>query len=318
MMPAARRGGLAAGPVGPAIPPGDFDPDDRYFEALGEPFGGAALDLGIGPLGLRLEGLAQSQVVLLSERFRPFAGPPAGRRLADLVIRLRKAPVSGFLALPRGRAEVYRMGRRQAGERLVLWSYEFAGWVEAGRRSALLSLVAAEGAEFERGLENFLRVMTARFALERGGLLLHGACVVRGGLAYVFFGPSGSGKTTVTMLSPGDMILSDDLTLVVPVDGTYRSAGIPFGMAHHRTPESAGAFPIASFNRLVQSDEVAIEPIDGARALAELGGSLPFVMQEPAEAGRALAVAERVVAAVPVRRLRFRRDPSFWAAVAAA
>ncbi len=86
-------------------------------------------------------------------------------------------------------------------------------------------------------------------------------------------------------------------------------------MAHHRTPQSGASYPIASLNRLVQSDEVGLERIEGARALAELSGSLPFVMQEPAEAARALAAAQRVVENVPVGRLKFRRDASFWQAI---
>jgi hypothetical protein len=318
MMATPRGGDPATGRAGGTVVAfADFNPDDRYFDTLEVPFGGVALDLGIGPIGMRLEGLSEDQSGTLAERFRPFvrapvpqAGPPP-----DLIIRLRKAPVEHFLAPPDGRAEVYRMGRRSAGDRLVIWSYEFAGWIEARSRAALLALVAPQGGLFERGLENFLRVMTARFILDRGGLLLHGSGVVRDGRAYVFFGPSGSGKTTVTHLSPDDLILSDDLTLIVLHDGAYRAAGIPFGMAHHCTPQSEGSFPIASLNRLVQSDKVSLERIEGARALAELSGSLPFVMQEPAEAARALDTAQQVVDKVPVRRLKFRRDASFWQAV---
>jgi hypothetical protein len=297
----------------------DFNPDDGYLDTLEMPFGDAALNLGIGPIGMRLEGLSRSQAARLADRFRPFvrAGAPPAGSWPDLVIRLQRAPVEHFLAPPNGRPEVYRMGRRAVGERLVIWSYEFAGWVEARSRAALLALVAPDGALFERGLENFLRVMTARFILARGGLLLHGAGVVRAGRAYVFFGPSGSGKTTVTEVSPDDTILSDDLTLIVPLDGAYQAAGIPFGMAHHRTPQSGSSYPIASLNRLLQSSEVGLERIAGARALAELSGSLPFVMQDPAEAARALAAAQRVVDTVPVGRLKFRRDASFWKAVEA-
>src|SRR2546422_11646120 len=70
----------------------------------------------------------------------------------------------------------------------------------------------------------------------------------------LFRSPSGSGKTTVTHLSPGDQVLSDDLTLVVRTRGRYEAAGIPFGMAHHRVPDTSGSFPIASLNRLVQRD----------------------------------------------------------------
>ncbi|HEU4402551.1 MAG TPA: hypothetical protein VFT43_10650, partial [Candidatus Polarisedimenticolia bacterium] len=270
---------------------------------------------------MRLEGLSRRQAEGLPERFRPFTVSPdrfaatAGCG-APITVALRQAPVEEFLATPRGRAETYRLESRVAGERLVLWTYEFAGRVEAKRRRALLALVSPEGHLFERGLENFLRVLTASYVLESGGFLLHGSGVVRAGKAYVFFGPSGSGKTTVTHLSPGDTILSDDLTLVVRGEGgRYEAAGIPFGMAHHRVPETGASFPIASFNRLVQSRSVERESLGPARALAELAGSLPFVMQETKQAARALEVVARAVAEVPVHRLRFRKDDAFWGVV---
>ncbi len=268
---------------------------------------------------MRFEGLSAPQCDILAERFSPFVLPEGepGPAEADLRVGLRRAGVERFLA-PRGdAAEIYRMGRRFTGGRMTLWSYEFAGWVEAQSRRAELALVEPAGSLFERGLENFLRVVTANFILDRGGLLVHGAGVVRNGEAHIFFGPSGSGKTTVTHFSPRDMVLSDDLTLVVPhPDGGYAAAGIPFGMAHHRRPATQASFRIGSFNRLVQSREVRREAIAGGRAVAEISGSLPFVMQDAAQAGRALDTVERVLRDIPAYRLFFRRDDSFWNVVA--
>src|SRR6185436_16442026 len=180
----------------------------------------------------------------------------------------------------------------------------------AGRRTAELALVEEEGAASDRGLENFLRALTAEFVLAHGGLLLHGAAIVRRGRAYVFFGPSGSGKTTTTRLSPDDLVLSDDLTLIVPIAGGYGAAGIPFGMSHHHVPDSNEAFPIAGLFRLVQSREVVRTPQTGAAALAEVVASLPFVMdQDPAAP---MENAARLLARVPLWRLQFRKDDAFW------
>ncbi|HET6277895.1 MAG TPA: hypothetical protein VFG08_03850 [Candidatus Polarisedimenticolia bacterium] len=296
----------------------DYDPDDRYFEALREPFGDRGIVLRIGPLRLRLEGLSAPQEVTLARRFRPFVIAPeaVGGREDDLVVSLRQAAVDRFLNLRPGRSETYRMRRRFTGGRMVLWSYEFAGWIETERRLAMLAIVQPEGDLFERGLENFLRVMTARFILDRGGLLVHAAGIVRRGAAYVFLGPSGSGKTTITRLSPRDTILSDDLTLLVRAEGEgYQAAGLPFGMAHHTVPQTSAAYPIVSLNRLVQSSEVGVERVERGQALAELGAHLPFVMQDAQNASRALATAARVLDSIPLQRLRFRRDDSFWSVV---
>src|SRR5262249_55204742 len=154
--------------------------------------------------------------------------------------------------------------------------------------------------------------LTASFVLELGGFLLHASGIVRNGRAYVFFGPSGSGKTTVTHLSPNDVVLSDDLTLVVRTCRGYEAAGIPFGMAHHTVPHTRESCPIASFNRLVQSQEVGREPITGARALAEVASCLPFVMQESEQADRAVGALALALGEIPVYRLQFRKESSFW------
>ena len=290
----------------------DFEPGDDYFAVRREPFGAQRLPLGIGPLRFELIGLSVDQQRTLAERFRPFIDRRAEAPAADLTIRFARAGVEAFLAWPREEVEVYRMGRRTAGARIAIWSYEFAGSADTTTRQAELALVDAGGATFERGAENFLRVLTALYILGHGGLLVHGAGVVRGGRAHIFFGPSGSGKTTVTHLSPGDTILSDDLTLVVRKGSGYAAAGIPFGMAHHRVPDTSGSYPIAGLHRLVQSPVLRRERLEGARAVAELASCLPFVMQEEKSAGAALAIATAVVSSIPVDRLLFRRDPSFW------
>jgi hypothetical protein len=292
----------------------DFVPGDDYFAALREPFGTSSVPLSIGPVRLRLEGLADEQAETLTRRFRPFIG--GGDEKGTVSIGLMRAGVDGFLRFPgNGARETYRIGSRQEGPRMALWSYEFAGWLEAARRRAVLALSHRDGHLFERGLENFLRVLMASFVLEEGGFLLHGSGVVRGGRAYVFFGPSGSGKTTVTHLSPEDTVLSDDLTLVARSHGGYQATGIPFGLAHQRPPQTGSAFPIASLNRLVQSPEVRREPILGARAVAEVAGSLPFVMQEAGQAALAMEVVGRALSSLPVYRLHFRKDDSFWGVV---
>jgi hypothetical protein len=296
----------------------DRSPEAALFAAGRPGFGSACLSLRIGPLVMRLEGLSALQADAVAERYRPFVaggGPVASvvEGAADITVRIGPAGVDAFLAPPApGVHEIYRMEGRRDGGRLTLWTYEFAGSLDAGGRRAELALVDPGGPLFFRGLENYLRILTAAFILEQGGFLLHAATVVRNGRAYVFFGPSGAGKTTVTLLSPRDRVLSDDLTLVVPGSAGWAAAGIPFGLAHHRVPESTGTFPIASFNRLIQAPVTWREPLPRSRALGEMLASLPFVMQETGQAGRALEVVAKALESVPVWGLRFVKDPGFW------
>jgi hypothetical protein len=285
-------------------------PGEEFFASPGTPFGTHRLGLSIGPLRVGLDGLLAGQAALLEAKFSRFVSPV--EQGADVSIGLRQAPVDTFLRFDPGVSESYRLGVRSSGARTFFWSYEFAGWLDAGERRALVSLVQPDGPLFDRGLENFLRIMTASLIVEHGGFLLHGSGIVRDGRAYVFFGPSGSGKTTVTTLSPEDTILSDDLTLVVRNGGHYEAVGIPFGLAHHRVPDTNGSFPIASMNRLIQSRETRREPLGKARSVAEITASLPFVMQDHRRTEGVLSVVEGALETVPVFRLQFRKDASFW------
>lgn len=293
----------------------DFRPTEGYFQSLARSFGDLSVDLWIGSLRMRLEGLDEDQAREFRSRFRVFVRDEAAR--PDVTIALQTAGVEAFLRMPRpGEHEIYRLESRTTGSRLELWSYEFAGFIDGDTGQGVLALVEPDGPRYWRGLENFLRVVTASWILRRGGFLLHGCGVVREGKAYVFFGPSGAGKTTVTDLSPQDTILSDDLTLVVTEGGEYRAAGIPFGLAHHKVPGTCRSYPIASLNRLVQSRAVRREPIRGARAVAEVAASLPFVMQETGQAALAVETVWKALLAVPAYRLEFRKDDAFWDVVA--
>ncbi len=296
-----------------AAPGADFVPGREFFADPGEAFGTGRIGLAIGPLRIDLEGLSAAQSGLLSDRFRPFV--TSGAEANRCTVRLLRSPVASFLRFVPGVPELYRVGVRRSGPHAQFWSYEFAGSLDPADRRASVSLVEETGALFDRGLENFLRIMTANLIVERGGFLLHGAGVVRGGRAHVFFGPSGSGKTTVTSMSPDDVVLSDDLTLVIRGAAGYEAAGIPFGLAHHRIPDTSESFPIASLNRLVQSREVRRERLPRSRAVAEVAASLPFVMKDARQTDRVLDVIEGALKKIPVYRLLFRKDPSFWGVV---
>lgn len=301
-----------AGPVSPgSSAASDYIPGEDWFARERQGFGTASLCLAIGALRFVLEGLSAEQRARLERQYQPFVIDEAGAS-RPLRLRLTRAGRDRFLVLPEGDGEIYRMGRRVGGDVRDWWSYEFAGRITPGLRAAELSLVAPEGPLFDRGLENFLRAMTASFVLEAGGLLLHAATVVRAGRAYVFFGPSGAGKTTVTRLSSRDTVLSDDMTLVLPGPGGFEAVGIPFGMAHHHVPDTREAFPIAGLHRLVQSPAVERTALSGAAALAELTTCLPYVCEDREEASRSLDIAGRLLSRVPAWRLFFRKDDSFW------
>jgi len=180
-----QSGAAAAGAVTalPAVlltgPHGDRRPTAAWFDAARDPFGDRSLDLGFGPVHFRIEGLAPDQAAILEGRFQPFLRDAGTPRIS---VRLERAGTGFFLRDPApGEIEHYRLEQQRDETGLGIWSYEFAGRLDPLTGHARLALVEGGGARFDRGLENFLRVLTASYVLDDGGFLVHGAGVVRGG-----------------------------------------------------------------------------------------------------------------------------------------
>lgn len=304
--------------VGPSMEEtgGDRHPDARLFEAQHPAFGAGAIELRIGGISVRVTGLSARQHADLAARYGIFARPRGGEAVRDLEIEVRRSPVDGFLKVSRQvPAEFYRLLMRREGGALLAWAYEWAGLCRFEEKKATLLAASEERVVFDRCVENFLRVVFAHLALEKGGILLHGAAVVRDGRAHVFFGPSGSGKTTVTTLSGGSRILSDDLILIVPEGKTFVASSVPFrGLLAPAATEDR-TYPLAWLFRLVKDSEVFIEDLSRPRAVGEIVQSLPFVTDRPEAAPRILEVVSDIAGLVAVRRLHFRKDASFWGIV---
>jgi hypothetical protein len=162
--------------------------------------------------------------------------------------------------------------------------------------------------------ENFLRVWYAWRCLDEGALLLHASGAVRGGRGYVFFGPSGSGKTTTARLSleAGCTVLSDDLVILKKQVGVWHACGVPFRGELPEAPRTNLAAPARGIFILVKHPEHGTTPAPFPEALARLAACVPFVMSRPLGAQAVTAICADLAGSVPVRYLRFRRDPGFW------
>lgn len=300
--------------IGESVQTQEFHPTPEFFARPLPARGAAVLRLGVAGLTFRFEGLEPDEASRIRTRYGLFV-LESGADPRDLRIRVGEARTSHFLlaaASLEGGPEVYRLEQRWYRDLLLAYSYDFAGCFDA--RTGVGELAVARGTHevLLRAVENFLRVLTAHLVLERGGFLLHGAGVVRDGRAHVFFGPSGAGKTTVTLLSEGDLILSDDLVLVRPAAGGHEAAAVPFRGVCRRPPDTDRAFPLAALYRLIQYPADELELLPPARGAAEMMASLPFVVQAGGSASRALEVVSQAATSAPVYRLRFRKSPEFW------
>jgi hypothetical protein len=272
----------------------------------------------VGGVSLLLEGLAEAQREKLARRYGVFASPRSEQGRHDLVVRISVARRPGFLLAgsTASTPEYYRIVTSWHGGMLLATSYEWSGWMDSDAREgglALADIALADSFSFDRSIENYLRVVFAHLVVRRGGFLLHSAGLVRDGHAWLFLGPSGSGKTTVTSLSPDALILSDDLTLVArDGDGVFRSSSVPFRGVFAPEYSTVESFPVAGFFRLVQSPDDRLERLEGARAVGDLVGSLPFVTERREMLGEVLDLITTACRSIPVFRLYFTRSRNFW------
>lgn len=199
------------------------------------------------------------------------------------------------------------------GDRIEFKSHQEKGWFD------LVSLQGELTLRPEGNPENFLRVMYAWRCLAGDALVLHASGVIRNGGGYVFFGPSGSGKTTIASLSPDAIILSDDLVILQcgPSDRPedVRVYGVPFRGEMIEAARTNTSAPLLGLFTLVKDSTHRLVDMHRIEAAARLSTCVPFVMSQPENAQRALALCEKITRLVHVKELHFWQDTGFWKVV---
>lgn len=188
----------------------------------------------------------------------------------------------------------------------------YAGHIDLAQQCAALTLDSATPLE---DADYFIRTLYALRLFEAGGLLFHAAGLVRHERGYLFFGPSGSGKTTVARLSPEVIVLNDDLVALLPRAGQWHVHATPFSSPTQHAPTGPRSAIVSGAYRLIQDRTVYVEDLPPALAVAEIVAGSPIVCADPARTFDLIARARQLIARVPVRRLHFLPDDSFWEVV---
>jgi hypothetical protein len=234
------------------------------------------------PVHLDLAGLAGASPRGL-ERYLPFADATPGARWR---FALRPGPAEP-LSLPERRTAPGPDGRWQ------LPGLEAEGSLDP--RSGQGFAFARPGLD---ALDALLRAAVGTVVLERGGFLVHGACLAVDGRAHLFPARSGSGKSTLAQTAGHP--LSDELSVLLPAE-----AGD--GFVAHATPwwtSRGGAAPLAAVYGLSwDGEEVTWLP---GSALRQLSANLVVPIDTPAARAQALAAAARAARGVRWGQLRFR------------
>jgi hypothetical protein len=186
----------------------------------------------------------------------------------------------------------------------------FCAHIDLARGVGKLTL---DGAAPLANLEYFLRVTVALLAFREDGLLIHAAGLRFKDRVQLFIGQSGSGKSTVVALSPDAAALNDDLIVLRPQREGWIACGTPFwNMDAGRREGQTASGPLAGIYKLVQDSDVYLEQLSPAAATAELVANCPVINDNPAHLAALISRCRQLVSAVPVRRLHFRKDGSFW------
>ena len=185
--------------------------------------------------------------------------------------------------------------------------YEVAGAsLQLGRTRAVVT-----GVHNEYALDSVLRVLLTRLLLPTPGFLLHAATVVQDGKAYVFMGRSGAGKSTVASLSPPGSVLTDEISLLRRIEGTWYAHGTPF-WGEFRAAGQNRRVPLERVYALAQAVSNRTEGLAARPALAGLLGNTLFFSAGRQERELLLRAQMSLIESVPVQRLEFRSDETFW------
>ena len=259
--------------------------------------------LEIAGYPVRVEGDDAEVMDNLQQRYRSFLSGSKPIHIVEVHSRKIKFPPNLF-DVP---VQFHHHG-------LTLANKRYQGQIDLQTSKATLSVESFSPAD---DIEYFLRMVYSLLIFQEGGVLFHSAAIVRENHAHLFFGHSGSGKTTAARLSDNYLVLNDDLVALVDCDTHWQVFGTPFWNPSQVEP-SASSAPLRMLLRLVQDQQVYLEPLSSAQGMAEMITSIPLINADPTRTNELVRRCKSVMDSVPLYRLHFRKDNSFWNVIAEA
>ena len=289
-----------------------------YFGTPRPAAGARAVTLALETLRIRLDGLDDALAGDLLGRFAPYARDGGPAKPGDLVVRCARDARSHYIAPP-PRPELNPVWIAADEGRVRYVGYRAAAWFDVEGSSGELLLAEDDYEPALRAIENFLRCATAWRAAASGGALVHAAGLIRDGRGYLFYGESGAGKSTLAAADRRGRVVSDDLTLALSrPGGGLDLVGSPFRGTYEGGEPILGRTTLVAGFRIVQAAEARVRSVSRAIAFGQLVGNLAFVAEAFSRRPDLFARVESAFAPVPLFHLDFRKDDSYWDAIAAA
>lgn len=273
------------------------------------PAGCSSFDLELGTSRLRLLDLPVDAEPFVAHHYGAFAQVASPEKHTDLVVRCRFEE-GLFEALPEPGGETVLNVAREKGRRYRIRSHWQHGWIDLDAHEGELVLGDRRVERFSMSVENFLRVALQLLVIDAGAFLFHGAGILDQGRVFLFFGPSGAGKSTATAFSAPRAALSDDMVLLDAERGL--ACTVPFFMKFPPAKRVRGWHPVAAALRLRQAAHDALDPVGGARAVATLSASVPYVHEMGLGHEGLTALIARLAERVPLFDLFFTKSARFW------
>jgi hypothetical protein len=208
---------------------------------------------------------------------------------------------------------LYRLESGQVDGALVLRSYNFCTCPgKDDDRVWSLVLGGAPDEPLERTMENAVRSLVARIALQEGGFAVHGAGIRREGMTWIYAGVSGAGKSTAVKLSATCQELGDDFAVVVPGEAGWSTMALPFDNREKAPADPIkGLLPLDGIWKLFQATAARIEQPPALLAIASLLSCVMLPGLFPDLAQQLAGNVERYVREGSFGHLYFRNDPDF-------
>jgi hypothetical protein len=160
------------------------------------------------------------------------------------------------------------------------------------------------------GLNSFLRFIYSLVLLKEPGFLVHAAGLIKNEKGYIFPGKSGVGKTTIARLSPGAILLSDDIPLVKTGNAPL-IFGTPFWGDLAVAGEKTSA-PLEGIYFPVKDKKSYTEGLKPKQVFERLLPNVVFFFKNEKFSKQLFNLCFDLATKVPGYELHFLPDLSFW------
>ncbi len=175
-----------------------------------------------------------------------------------------------------------------------------------------------EGPECFRPLHRLLWMYLAQVLGERKACFIHSAALVKDGKGYLFLGDSGSGKSSLSRISDGAVVLSDDSPVLSKENGDYQVFSSPY---HQMDPSMGlneeaieGSARVEGLYFLIKDERLYLEGISRKEAVSMI--LKRFILFFPYLSGRAKSTLFDLVLELchrlPIHRLHFCLNQDVW------